>query len=615
MELEVVREEGECLESATALDEYVVMSPAAAVRKVGPTKNKVLRKENSLPVLPRPSPAFKPMTHLPGGLPPSKKVTEGNREKVLLQLKPPVKSQMYRSKTPEGTRRHRDPPLPLPKPRGISERLAKLAAESNEHLHSHSESSPLMPPTKKSNDTMASSKVATTYSKDDSVLALTGQASTLLSNPLSASPFMALSDPMPLSDVVIVKGIQVPQLFMAENSYSGPPAVEKGQVMMTLYKKSAAVIKGMDVNGKRFNLLHNSTTKISPIFNECHTDKPMKAKDLLSCKSLPAVVMVAKSFSHGKGQKVSVGALLFLQDTSKKKGKTVCINARDQSGQLIQITSDCSGTFSTRTDDVQLYLIEVVRHNLQLPQRVLIQDSEKEIVLDSVYQQEVVVVQPINANGDVESTYLELPSKAPLMLVKVAFKVRSHSTPNASVGYYTIPQRLRQKSIRSSKSDNEDDGEYESLGDWTQNWTLGGQVAPEPHLSAAASNRLPSSDSSTSLTSAEFSLLQTPQRINATGASATGTYEEVGERRKGVNVAFLKNLKVGEVLQLLEAMQLEDYKESFKSEKIDGEVLSSLTEADLMHELNIQKRLHRVRLMKVIEGVYSAEEYLTQLYE
>ena len=614
MELEIVREE-KFSENATEMDEYVVMAPAVTVWKAGPARkigDTVVKKEDSLPVSPRV--AFKPEMHLPGA-PPSKKMVEANKEKLLQLLKPPIKPPMYRSKTPEGTRTHRDPPLPLPKPKGIGDRLARLAAASNQHSHSRSDSSPSLTPKERTNDTVGLSMKATTYSKDDSWLVFpsaTSQASTLSSDPLSTSPFMVLSDPMPLSDVVVVKGIQVPQLFMAENSYSGPPAVEKGQVMMTLYKKSAAVVKGMDANGKRFTLLHNSTTKISPIFDE--SNKPMKPKDLLSCRSMPAVVKVIKTFSHGKGQKVPVGALLFIEDTCSKKGKTVSIDARDQSGQLFTITSDCSGTFSTRTDDVQLYLIEVVQHNLPLPQKVLIQDSKKEIVLDSVCQQEVVVVQPINAKGEVESTYLELPSKAPLMLVKVAFKARSSSRPDASVAYYTIPQR-RQKSIDRPKSDNEEDVEYETLGDWTQNWTVGGQVAVEPQLPHAASTRLSSSDSSTSLTSGEYCLMQppVPQRLNASGASATGTYEEVGERKKGENVAFLKNLKVDEVLELLKAMQLEEYKESFKREKIDGEVLSSLTEADLLHELNIQKRLHRVRLVKVIEGVYSAEQYLTEL--
>ena len=619
MELELVREEDEFTENSA---EYVVMAPAVTVQSIGPTMkistgDTGSKVEGSLPVSPRPRPAFKPMTHLPGAHP-SKKMAEANKEKLLQLLKAPVKPQIYRSKTPEGTRTHRDPPVLLPKPKGISERIAKLATVPHQHSPSHSENSPSLPP-KEENiyDVVASSNMGTTYSMDDSlVVPYAASQRRTPSKALGTSPFMVLSDPMPLSDVVIVKGIQVPQLFMAENSYSGPPAVEKGQVIMTLYKKSAAVIKGMDANGRRITLLHNSTTKISPIFDETNANKPMKAKDLLSCRSLPVAVKVTKPFSHGKGQKVSAGALLFLEDTCNKKGKTVCINAKDQSGQLITITSDCSGAFSTRTDDVQLYLIEIVHHNLQLPLKVLIQDSNKEVVLDSVSQQEVIVVQPINANGEMESTYLELPSKAPLMLVKVAFKVRSHSTPNASVTHYTVPQRLRQKRIEFPKHENEDDGEYESLGDWTQNWAVGGQIAAEPQLSATTSTRLPSSDSSTSLTSAEyFSMLLPPQRLSASGASATGTYEEVGERKKGENKAYLKNLKVDEVLQLLEAMQLEEYRESFKREKIDGEVLSSLTEEDLLQELNIQKRLHRVRLLKVIEGIYSAEEYLTELYE
>lgn len=60
------------------------------------------------------------------------------------------------------------------------------------------------------------------------------------------------------------------------------------------------------------------------------------------------------------------------------------------------------------------------------------------------------------------------------------------------------------------------------------------------------------------------------------------------------------------MLDLLEKMNLSQYSEVFINEQIDGEVLAQCDENILQHELNICATIHRVRLMKVITGKYSA---------
>lgn len=62
---------------------------------------------------------------------------------------------------------------------------------------------------------------------------------------------------------------------------------------------------------------------------------------------------------------------------------------------------------------------------------------------------------------------------------------------------------------------------------------------------------------------------------------------------------------------LLDAMHLAQYKDVFASEQITGEVLAELDEEILQNELGVSVKIHRIRLMKVINGKYSVQQILS----
>ena len=62
-----------------------------------------------------------------------------------------------------------------------------------------------------------------------------------------------------------------------------------------------------------------------------------------------------------------------------------------------------------------------------------------------------------------------------------------------------------------------------------------------------------------------------------------------------------------QVLQLLDRMHLGMYKPVFEREAITGDLLLELDDSILETELGIQLRLHRMKLMKLITGEYSAK--------
>ena len=75
------------------------------------------------------------------------------------------------------------------------------------------------------------------------------------------------------------------------------------------------------------------------------------------------------------------------------------------------------------------------------------------------------------------------------------------------------------------------------------------------------------------------------------------------------NIAFLRSLSDESVGTLLDAMNLSKYKAKFLAEQVDGELLFSLGESEL-RELGVESGLHQLKLLKLIQGIYSAETFL-----
>ena len=91
-------------------------------------------------------------------------------------------------------------------------------------------------------------------------------------------------------------------------------------------------------------------------------------------------------------------------------------------------------------------------------------------------------------------------------------------------------------------------------------------------------------------------------------SEAAGTLIESKQTLLEENVAYLKTMQRGDILQLLDAMNLSIYKEAFEQEQIDGEMMSCLS-ADMLSELGVSKALHRLRLMKIVHGETSASSF------
>ncbi|XP_065910156.1 uncharacterized protein [Dysidea avara] len=75
------------------------------------------------------------------------------------------------------------------------------------------------------------------------------------------------------------------------------------------------------------------------------------------------------------------------------------------------------------------------------------------------------------------------------------------------------------------------------------------------------------------------------------------------------NKKFLQSLDHLKVLQVLDGMNLSQYCAAFRDDRVDGQLLATLTQTEL-NELKVNSALHQRKLLNIIDGKESAEKYL-----
>ena len=57
------------------------------------------------------------------------------------------------------------------------------------------------------------------------------------------------------------------------------------------------------------------------------------------------------------------------------------------------------------------------------------------------------------------------------------------------------------------------------------------------------------------------------------------------------------------MLDLLDALNLSQYKEAFKREQVNGDLFLELDREILHEDLGVTSQLHQIRIMQIIEGI------------
>ena len=239
------------------------------------------------------------------------------------------------------------------------------------------------------------------------------------------------------------------------------------QMFVVLEKKSMRVVTCRDqVDGSSYAVPLNTTAfELIPYWTDADRIRPnsfgkITANELLQSKALPPVIVVVGEFeiSERRSKKiVPVGTLLFLEKTKKgTKDRQGMLHAKSESGETVQITSDCHGRFSILSNDVRVSLQYAVNH-LKLPFTMrTISDCDtlyvNVVTVESVQDEEVLVgMMKATAGTTIDnvasfSRMAEVPVNLNLTVLSMVPKEKEKKTLEniydyAHTGYYGVMRR------------------------------------------------------------------------------------------------------------------------------------------------------------------------------
>ena len=442
------------------------------------------------------------------------------------------------------------------------------------------------------------------------------------------------------------------------------------QMFVVLEKKNMLVVTCKDHKGGSSYAIPINTTSfhLVPFWMDAKGIRPnsfgkITANELLQSKALPPVIAVSEQFECGEHSKTTmpVGTLLFLNEQKKQvKGwQQGVLHAKSESGEMVQITPDCNGRFSILANDVRLSLKHALDHlkppftmrtisdsdtlsvNVFTVERVHKEDvligmmkategtslddaasfsrmvevpvslnltvvtmvAKQQKVLDEIYdfahsEYNRIMCNPAmslsnpadTVTMDPNPSYIDISTLSDHMKVYFsAHPASSVKTTPSTPSARTPPSTPLELSVTAPNDSKEHI--YDAIDNYEAIPTAGTQQKASPDSKVAG---------------APFTIDQSASKEEVpTSMKQDGSVEDDSD----ANIAYLKKMQRGDVLQLLDAMNLSVYKDVFEQEQIDGERMACLS-GDMLSKLGVSKSLHRMRLMKIVSGRTSASSFI-----
>ena len=400
-----------------------------------------------------------------------------------------------------------------------------------------------------------------------------------------------------------------------------------------------------------------------------------------SHESLPNVLYSTSEWTTFGGRVLPSGSFLFPQAVKKKKQERILV-AKLADGFTVEITSECSGSFTTFRSATDNLSLSTAVKCVKLPfectlkplgndlfcDRVTIESVRKELFLfgvmkvrdgsieDDVNSFQQLLEVPVNLNilvvtmipedeNLLEDIYESAQSYYNVNLRAESKRIRKdasiqggvkggHSPPRLHVATkdpqplhglshkdplnsnsLEIPTRSKVKghspssSHASMKGPKPLHGPTQALKSNSRHFKQGAHRRPLPDIpvpTATAASVIPISHSRT------YELVDSgktrPPTTPPIASQQNHLYNTMAPYSTlpnspdtATNICNLKLLEPMGILDVLDAINLSVYKESFQKELIDGELLSEFTE-DMFIELGVKSKIHRLKLMQVVKG-------------
>ena len=448
---------------------------------------------------------------------------------------------------------------------------------------------------------------------------------------------------------VLLKVSQGYESFLEKYSFG------KDQLFVALEKKEIDLVICHDPHMKQiYEIPLDEELDVSPVLPDCFAEEGMhfvlSTRELLGCSTLPRAFCAMKPFKDAKGHLVEQGTLLF----PHKAGHPLVATTKEN--RKVYIYKGTVGEFSVRFSNTKMLLKEAAKY-LKYPITCQLLTSNKEeyyapvITIEKISKGLVIHGMMKNEGENTVSSFQKLSIiPASLKIQVTIMKTREDELLEniydyATKTYYTSLQPSSQPHIQEYQSLISDASDT-NVPHHSKRMSVLARPLPHIPLSAdyrARSPSLPgpnklnpvgqmsitenriydSADDvlpSASITTAQIDLKSdihpsTPSPHPCSGDSESGSdYVDLVEgdfedAPKLKNIQALKKLTVNQILLLLEKMNLSEYRDAFEQEQIDGILLVSL-DYEMLEELGVKKRIHKMRLRKIIEGEHSFEKYI-----
>ena len=476
----------------------------------------------------------------------------------------------------------------------------------------------------------------------------------------------AVSEPMTIAEFLQLYSTSLPLLLKFSHGNSSvldKYSFGKDQLFVALEKKEIDLATVRDPGTNQLHELPlDEELLLSPVLPDSFAEEGipslLNSKELLGCSALPRAFCAMKPFKDAKGHLVEQGTLLF----PHKSGNPLVAITKEN--RKVYIDKSTVGEFSVRFSNTKMLLKEAVKY-LKLPFTCRLLASKEivclvhKIIVERVSNGLVILGMMKTKGGSTVYSFqkpliisISLQNQVTIMKMKTSKILESiydyasrayhasskpsnqpcsprHQIHDQGHSSYTRETRVPCHSRRASTISTRPLSHFpqstdfqarnpSSLRGLSKSHSMGAIPVAIERLCDRAAYSLPSENVLTTpadpqVHHSQSSSAASSQKENDEDLERGNNYENRREtdtqgKLKIKNIQALKKMTVNEVLLLLEKMNLSQYRDAFKEEMIDGISLSKL-DNEMLEELGVKKRVHKMRLKNFIEGEQSVEEF------
>jgi hypothetical protein len=229
----------------------------------------------------------------------------------------------------------------------------------------------------------------------------------------------------------------------------GPVTIPVGvdRLFVALKKESAEVAHCKDLSSKRGYIVSVGSSAIEVVPVQSTKASKLSLLQIVQSKSLPKVIRTRNTLNASKGGTIPIRSLLFPQKVKKGKKKSILVAKRDD-GTIINISTDCPGTFSVDSSDTQVSLslaakciklpfactVKFLDDETSQPFHVNVEEIRTSEVLTAIMKMtEGSIADDISCNQEEYEIPVDLNIKVTRMVPRDELDGRLHYSPSPSL--------------------------------------------------------------------------------------------------------------------------------------------------------------------------------------